>query len=126
MDWVRLLPWLTRDQEAHFGGLLQWRHKQDSDSNSPDLSADDRAHLVRLMLGLIDEEEQKLAKDYTKASREHEQTMKNRAHYEFAVARDKKLLEAEFGIKVIEAEDVLLNQLMRQQVETMLRGYHLD
>ena len=40
LDWPRLLPWLSRDQEAHFSGLLEWRHK-DSDHNSPELSHED-------------------------------------------------------------------------------------
>ena len=57
LNWVRLLPWLSRDQEAHFSGLLEWRREQDSDSDSPYVSADDKANLIRLTLGLVDSQD---------------------------------------------------------------------
>lgn len=100
LDWPRLLPWLSRDQEAHFSGLLEWRREQDSDSNSPYISPSDKANLIRLTLGLVDEEEQKLLADFASKSAMHEQKMRDRPKMEFAVERERRLLEEKLGMAV--------------------------
>src|SRR5579862_7382579 len=100
LDWPRLLPWLSRDQEAHFSGLLEWRYNQDSDSASPDVSADDKANLIRLTLGLVDEEEQKLLAEFARKAQKHEEKMRDRPKLEFTVERERLQLEEKLGMKV--------------------------
>jgi hypothetical protein len=51
-----ILPWLTRDQEARFADLLEWRHSSSS-SDAPALNVDERQFLVRSVLGVITDAE---------------------------------------------------------------------
>lgn len=54
--WENVLPWLSRDQESRFSSFIAWRDST-SESESPQLTADDRHLLVRTMLDLISDEE---------------------------------------------------------------------
>jgi chaperonin cofactor prefoldin len=115
LDWPRLLPWLSRDQEAHFSGLLEWRHT-DSDHDSPVVSHDDRANLVRLMLGLVDEEEQRLLGDFARKAALHEEQTRDRPKMEFAVERERLTLQETLGIKVESPDAPLLQTTVDQKV----------
>ena len=121
LDWPRLLPWLSRDQEAHFTGLLEWRREQDSDSVSPYVSADDKANLVRLTLGLVDAEEQKLLAEFARKAEAHEQRTRDRPKLEFTVEREGATLEAKLGMKVESPDAPLLQQEVDNKV-TKLRN----
>lgn len=121
LDWPRLLPWLSRDQEAHFSGLLEWRREQDSDSQSPYVSSDDKANLVRLVLGLVDAAEQKLLAEFARKAESHEQKMRDRPKLEFTVEREKKSLEEKLGMKVESPDAPLLQQEVDKKV-TELRN----
>jgi hypothetical protein len=57
IEWGHLLQWLTRDQECRFSGLAELRHAS-SESQAPDMMAEDRHFLFRAVLGLIDTAEQ--------------------------------------------------------------------
>ncbi len=57
ITWAHLMQWLTRDQECRFAGLADLRHST-SDSEAPDMAAEDRHFLFRAVLGLIDTTEQ--------------------------------------------------------------------
>jgi hypothetical protein len=116
LDWARLLPWLSRDQEAHFSGLLEWRREQDSDSNSPYVSADDKANLIRLTLGLVDEEEQTLLAAFARKAEDHEQKTRDRPKLEFTVAREKASLEDILKMKVESPDAPLLQQEVDNKV----------
>ena len=120
LNWPRLLPWLSRDQEAHFSGLLDWRREQDSDSNSPYVSADDKANLIRLTLGLVDEEEQTLLAEFARKAEAHEVKTRDRPKLEFTVERERKLLEDKLGMKVESPDTPLLQQEVDKKV-TQLR-----
>ena len=121
LDWPRLMPWLSRDQEAHFSGLLEWRREQDSDSQSPNVSADDKSNLIRLTLGLVDAEEQKLLAEFARKAESHEQKMRDRPKLEFTVEREKKSLEDKLGLKVESPDAPLLQQEVDKKV-TQLRN----
>jgi hypothetical protein len=121
LDWPRLMPWLSRDQEAHFSGLLEWRREQDSDSQSPYVSSDDKANLVRLVLGLVDAAEQKLLAEFARKAESHEQKMRDRPKLEFTVEREKKSLEEKLGMKVESPDAPLLQQEVDKKV-TELRN----
>ena len=116
LDWARLMPWLSRDQEAHFSGLLEWRREQDSDSKSPYVSADDKANLVRLTLGLVDQEEQKLLAEFARKAESHEEKTRDRPKLEFTVEREKKLLEDKLGMDVESPDAPLLQQEVDKKV----------
>jgi hypothetical protein len=116
LDWPRLLPWLSRDQEAHFSGLLEWRREQDSDSQSPFVSSDDKANLVRLVLGLVDAEEQKLLAEFARKADKHEEKMRDRPKLEFTVEREKTSLEEKLGMKVESPDAPLLQQEVDKKV----------
>lgn len=117
LDWPRLLPWLSRDQESHFSGLLEWRH-QDSDSKSPDLSHEDKANLIRLMLGLVDAEEQDLLAEFSAKSQTHEQKLRDRPKMEFAVSRERKALENAIHMAVESPDAPLLqNEVSKRAAE---------
>jgi hypothetical protein len=115
LDWLRLMTWLTRDQEAHFSGLLEWRHK-DSDTKSPDMSHDDRANLIRLVLGLVEKEEQDSLAKFAAKSQAHEQKTRDRGKMEFAVERERLKLEGALGMKVAKPDDPLLRQEVERRV----------
>lgn len=57
--WRHLLPWLTRDQEARFGNLAQWRESA-SEGDNPQTKAIERHQLMRTILGLLDLKEPRL------------------------------------------------------------------
>ncbi|HEV2247235.1 MAG TPA: hypothetical protein VGW37_11340 [Terriglobia bacterium] len=116
LDWPRLLPWLSRDQEAHFSGLLEWRREQDSDSGSPFVSAEDKANLIRMMLGLVDEEEQTLLAAFARKAEAHEQKTRERPKLEFLVERERRLLEDKLGIQVETPDAPLLQRKVDQKV----------
>jgi uncharacterized protein YydD (DUF2326 family) len=115
LDWPRLLPWLSRDQEAHFSGLLEWRHK-DSDHNSPDVSHEDKGNLIRLVLGLVDKDEQDLLATFARKAGLHEEKMRDRPKLEFTVERERQTLEAALGMKIESPDAPLLQSTMDQKV----------
>jgi hypothetical protein len=90
LEWPLLLPWLSRDQEAHYASLSDWRVKE-SDSDSPGLTAPDRENLMRLVLGLVGDVEQKKQRIREEKTQEHERLVKDRSkkEYHFSVARDR-------------------------------------
>jgi hypothetical protein len=92
LEWKNLLTWLSRDQEAHYAGLLTWRDTA-SESEAPELSAADRENLVRLVLGLVEKEEQRLLRDRAQAANSHEEKLKQKAPLEILRDRAKTTLE---------------------------------
>lgn len=71
IQWLHVLQWLARDQEAHLAGLFKWRDPS-SDHKSPELSANEAQFLARCILDVTDVEERRqierrnqLAKDKT-------------------------------------------------------------
>jgi hypothetical protein len=57
--WRHLMPWLSRDQEARFGNLAQWREAS-SEGDNPQTKAVERHQLMRAILGLLDLKEPQL------------------------------------------------------------------
>lgn len=71
--WQHLLAWLTRDQEARFQSLHEWRNaRSGSGPLGFDKRKEDALYLIRLVLDLLPEEELKLATDLAQAERELE------------------------------------------------------
>jgi hypothetical protein len=107
--WQHLLGWLARDQEAHYSGLLEWRHP-DSDHQSDLLLQPDKENLVRLVLGLIDPNEQDVLREHAKKATEHEDGVREKPKVDFLVKRSRAKLEASLGRKVPDPKDLLLQQ----------------
>ncbi|MRG96136.1 hypothetical protein GF068_30070 [Polyangium spumosum] len=61
--WEHVLPWVTRDQEARFAGLVEWRDPS-SESESPRLVTDDRHVVVRALCALMSDEESEAQRRY--------------------------------------------------------------
>jgi uncharacterized protein YydD (DUF2326 family) len=109
LDWQRLLPWLSRDQEAHYSGLLEWRHK-DSEHKSPNVSHDDRGHLLRLILGLLNPQEKGLLETYAREAEQHERKIRERPRKESIVENDRtRLSEALGGVAIPNPDEVEAN-----------------
>jgi hypothetical protein len=124
VDWPRLLQWLTRDQESHFSGLLDWRHR-DSDHESPEISADDRANLIRLVLGLVQDKEQELLTKHAGKSSEHESKVRDRPKLEFAVERERKALADALEMPVGDPKDAVLQLEVSNRVTNLRNASNL-
>ena len=118
LDWPQLIQWLSRDQEAHFRGLLEWRDN-DSNAGSASISADDRANLVRLVLGLVQQREQTLLKDYAEKGAEHEAKLRERVKLEFAIDRDRVALADAIQIPVGDPKDSVLQLEISNRVTNL-------
>ena len=72
ITWDLVLTWLTRDQEARFAGLLEWRATA-SESESPSPVALDRYEVVKALLDLVSDEESALQRKSEQLRQEREQ-----------------------------------------------------
>ncbi len=118
LTWAQLVQWLTRDQEAHFRGLLEWRD-DDSDSGSATILGDDRANLVRLLLGLVDDKEQELLTQHAAKAAEHEAKVRERTKLEFAIERDRLALAGAIGREVGDPKDSVLQTAISAHVANL-------
>jgi hypothetical protein len=115
--WTNLLGWLARDQEAHYSGLLEWRH-QDSDHQTDVLLQPDKENLIRLVLGLTSADEQDVLREHAEKAVEHEAGVRGeKPKIEFVVIRSRAKLESMLGRKVPDPKDPLL----QQEIDTLVR-----
>ncbi len=128
LDWQRLIPWLSRDQEAHYSGLLEWRHK-DSEHKSPVPSHDDRGHILRLVLGLLNPQEKELLEKYAREYEQHEKKVRERPRKESIVENDRaRLSQVLGGAKIPNPDDVeadLLKADLDQHVKQLRESVNL-
>jgi hypothetical protein len=115
LTWDCLLEWLTRDQEARFAGLLEWRHA-DSDYESPRLIAEDKENLVRIVLGLVEGEEQKLLRNFAEKSNAHTALVEKRPKLEFIKDRHLNAIGLLLGHAVEAPKDEIELEALRQSV----------
>ena len=57
IEWVHLLQWLTRDQDARYSHLLEWRPPASDGAESKYLTAGDKTNLIRMVLRLLESKE---------------------------------------------------------------------
>lgn len=76
--WPYVLTWLTRDQEAHYASLIEWRVRESESESEGSLSAPDRENLLLIMLGLVDSTEQERLREREKLTQEHERLVRER------------------------------------------------
>ena len=132
LTWPLLLPWLSRDQEAHYASLIDWRAKE-SDSEAEGLSAVDRENLMRLVLGLVDPNEQKRLRERETAAQEHERLTRERPQREYHRKQTKVALAALYpgaiglpGDLIFEAELQTKVSRLRQESDDALLGFQDD
>ncbi|MBE0541981.1 MAG: hypothetical protein IH623_11385 [Verrucomicrobia bacterium] len=114
LTWDCLLEWLARDQEARFTGLLEWRH-EDSDYESPTLLDADKENLVRVILGLVEGDEQKLLREHAQKSSEHRRLLEDRPSRTYHAERQRDVLKALSGQEVAKPDDPLLLEGIKKQ-----------
>lgn len=117
LTWEHLLGWLARDQEAHYSGLLEWRHP-DSDHQTDVLLQVDKENLVRLVLGLINPDEQDVLREHAKKAAEHEEGVREKPKLDFLVKRSRAKVEAMLERKVPDPTDPLL----QQEIDSLIRA----
>ncbi len=70
-EWKHLLAWMTRDQEARFQSLHDWRSpRSGADTPRFDKPKEHALYLIRLVLDLIEEEELRVARSIAETEKE--------------------------------------------------------
>jgi hypothetical protein len=98
VQWDHVLAWLTRDQEARFAGLVEWRDPA-SESESPKLTNDDRHVILRAMLGLMFEEEGEAQRKQEELVREKQKLEELSPRLQHRAAEDRRRLSKLLGVK---------------------------
>lgn len=70
VDWAHLLAWLSRDQEARYDHVLDWRSGYGGASSLGDIHNADRTLLVRTVLGLTQSGELEARREHMRILRE--------------------------------------------------------
>lgn len=70
-EWKHLLAWMTRDQEARFQSLHDWRSpRSGADTPRFDKPKEHALYLIRLVLDLVEDEELRVARSIAEAEKE--------------------------------------------------------
>lgn len=70
VDWAHLLAWLSRDQEARYDHVLDWRSGYGGASSLGDIHSADRTLLIRTVLGLTQPGEFEARREHMRVLRE--------------------------------------------------------
>ena len=116
LNWECLIQWIARDQEARFSGLLEWRNRSDSDSESPELSAADKENLVRIILGLVEKDEQKVLRDHAKKAAEHTKLVNQKPSVAYHAEQQRKALNLLAKSEVAKPNEPLLREAIKTTV----------
>lgn len=95
--WPIALAWLTRDQECRFDHHLDWR-SDESDSESPALSAD-RLSAVRALIGAVLQEELTLQSEVHDLRRKRDIAKREIADREREIARSRAHILSELNLE---------------------------
>lgn len=129
IDWLHLLALCSRDQEARYQSLWQWRSPR-SDSVPRNIQKDDAHLTLRSVLGLLPDEETTLQKKLAKYDSELAQVEKDIAerlrepeywtrHYRQSLERDFKIKEATTA-SILDANDLFgLPRLVERAVDAL-------
>lgn len=120
LTWPLLLPWLSRDQEAHYSSLIEWRATE-SDSDSDGLSAADRENLMRLVLKLVDPDEQKRLREREQAAQEHERLTREKPQREYHLKQSKAALFDLFDGPISHPGDLIFESAIAAQASELRR-----
>ncbi len=96
MAWEHVLAWVTRDQEARFAGLVEWRDPS-SESESPRVVMDDRHVVLRALCGLMSDEEGEAQRQFEDLTQEKQGLDETTPRLEDRVAEDRRRLAKLLG-----------------------------
>lgn len=119
LKWPLLLPWLGRDQEAHYASLIEWRAKESDSEGEGGLSAADRENLMRLVLGLVDPEEQIRLREREKAAQDHERLTRERPQREYHRKQAKAALGHLFSGTIGHPGDLMFEAAIKAEVSKL-------
>jgi uncharacterized protein YydD (DUF2326 family) len=129
IDWLHLLALCSRDQEARYQSLWQWRSPR-SDSVPRNIQKDDAHLTLRSVLGLLPDEETTLQKKLAKYDSELTQVEKDIAerlrepeywtrHYRQTLERDFKIKDA-MTVSTLDTNDLFgLPKLVERAVDVL-------
>lgn len=120
LTWPLLLPWLSRDQEAHYASLIEWRAKE-SDSDSDGLSAADRENLMRLVLKLVDPDEQQRLREREQIAQEHERLIREKPQREYHLKQAKAALSDLYEGPISHPGDLIFESAITAQASELRR-----
>lgn len=131
IDWLHLLALCSRDQEARYQSLWQWRSPR-SDSVPRNIQKDDAHLMLRSVLGLLPDEETTLQKKLAKYDSELTQVEKDIAerlrepeywtrHYRQTLERDFKIKDATTAT-ILDANDLFSLPKLVERVVAALYG----
>jgi hypothetical protein len=109
LDWQDLLAWLSRDQECRLSHLLEWRHSA-SDSGSAKHDRDARELLVRSVLNIVSEQENKELAENERLLANKEKARKQSPLLRHQARSDRLFLEEKFGAPLPEFDDGLFSE----------------
>lgn len=95
-NWLQILSWCSRDQEARYKNIYTWRDPE-SNSQTPIFSAlkEGPLYVIRKVLGLIDEKELFLEKEKTKLEKALEETRNSLKNIEPILKAQVNVIEAD-------------------------------
>lgn len=96
--WEHVLAWLTRDQEARFAGLVEWRDPS-SESESPRVVMDDRHVVLRAFCGLMSDEEGEAQRQFEDLTQEKQALDETAPRLLDRVAEDRRRLAKLLGLE---------------------------
>lgn len=98
MAWEHVLAWVTRDQEARFAGLVEWRDPS-SESESPRVVMDDRHVVLRALCGLMSDEEGEAQRQFEDLTQEKQGLDEAAPRLFDRVAEDRRRLAKLLGLE---------------------------
>ena len=72
INWRRLLPWISRDQECRLSKLTVWRDPS-TESHTPETTLADACYIIRCALKLVSEDEDRLHHEHRKITEDRKQ-----------------------------------------------------
>jgi len=106
LKWLDLLAWLSRDQECRLSHLLEWRHSA-SDSGATKHDRDARELLVRSVLNIVSEQENKELAENERLLAKKEKARREAPLLRHQAKADRKFLEERFGASLPDFSDGL-------------------
>ena len=116
IDWLHLLQWLSRDQECRFSQLNNWRNSL-SNSDSPELSSEDQYSLIRLVTGILDEQENYELENNARLLKDRDVAIKRIPILKSQASVDHNRLQQSLGEKLPSLDE----PLFRNQVESKIK-----
>ncbi len=110
LNWRRLLPWLSRDQDCRFGKLSAWRDSV-SESQTPETTLTDACYIIRRTVGLISEPEETLQAEHRKTVNKRKKLEQDLPLQKYRLKQDELRLSAWDDSLLSTGEGLFLSKL---------------